>query len=709
MVSRGLCWLRLLTMFVFSRLQYLSFFVSVVFQHASALSNSDTSLTLLYQNNLNASNDVNHMGFILLDPHSPKDASAACKALNETLLSSSVIKSHTSDFLLPLSYQAYRGRSSSSQLYIINDGVISYDAAHGLSFPKSTSGNAKLPVLCTQSSEESQPGTVVATDANEVSLAAGGNTYIGYRNQKSFRFLGIPYANPAARFVYSTPYSPTGKTIQATAYGAQCPQSSSGSEDCLFLNIQTPYIPKAKSTKDLRPVMFWIHGGGFVGGSGADQLSDGGDLASREDIVVVNVNYRLSVLGFLAIPGTNITGNYGIADQINALEWTVKNIAAFGGDPKRITIIGESAGAGSVRTLLGSPPAIGKFQGAVAMSNLGGGVDLGLTGDYATTYSSYLTIPESYALAGQNIFLAAGCNQSSLSAQIACLKNVPALDLVAVGSEARYVVQDGHYVNTAELDLVNHNGSTAHVDVIFGVTANDGASIGTNYPTTAVTSEVSGIAASLGISTSYAQTIIDSGLFPFYDTGNLTLDAFNVSQRVATDKDFRCVDQATVYAGSKNGIFKSSYFYEMGRTVAGWDPNGLGGPPASPGYPDGNPNLPYFRFHGADMPWVFGAFNTGLQFRDQEDWWSVQLSVAYFGAFVRTGNPNPEEGFLKSRGYATVQKGVKEVGKWREVGVGAEKGSMMVIDWPGKVEEFADLEQCDWLGYPVDYYVKGGI
>jgi carboxylesterase type B len=82
----------------------------------------------------------------------------------------------------------------------------------------------------------------------------------------------------------------------------------------------------------------------------------------------VNVNYRLSTLGFLAIPGTAIKGNFGIGDQINALKWTVANIAKFGGDPRQITIIGESAGAGSVRALLGSPPAIPLFQGAVAMS-----------------------------------------------------------------------------------------------------------------------------------------------------------------------------------------------------------------------------------------------------------------------------------------------------------------------------------------------------
>jgi carboxylesterase type B len=227
--------------------------------------------------------------------------------------------------------------------------------------------------------------------------------------------------------------------------------------------------------------------------------------------------------------------------------------------------MGESAGAGSVRVLLGSPPAIGKFQGAVAMSNLGGGVDLGLSGDYGTTYSSYLSIPESYAIAGQTIFEEAGCNQASLQAQIECLEQVPALTVVGLDTVARYVVQDGHYVNTEELILTKRNGSAAHVDVMFGNVENDGASFST-YPTTPVTSLLEGLEVGLSITAPYAQSIIDSGLFPYYNTGNITLDSFNVTQRVATDNQFRCIDQATVYAGEKNGIFKSSWYYQNDRT-----------------------------------------------------------------------------------------------------------------------------------------------
>ncbi|KAJ9203615.1 hypothetical protein DTO164E3_2537 [Paecilomyces variotii] len=666
--------------------------------------NAKTSLTLLYQNNLNASDDGNHVGAILLDPMSKEQATDGCAAVGESLLSRSTLQEHQDDFVNTLSYLEYSGRSVPNQRYWIKEGAVSVEeGVSHLMFSESSPNAAELPVLCAQSSNENST-TGGATTSNEIQITSSGNTYIGYRNQKSFRFLGIPYADPPERFTYPKLYSKKSQTIQTTSYGSQCAQVGSGSEDCLFLNIMTPYIPKANSKETLKPVLFWIHGGGFTSGSGADPETDGGNLASREDIVVVTINYRLSTLGFLAIPGTGIKGNYGIADQITALQWTINNIAEFGGDPNQITIIGESAGAGSVRVLLGSPPALGKFQGAIAMSNLGGGVDLGLTGDYATTYSSYLTIAESYTAAGEQIFSGAGCNQTDLPAQIECLKQVPALSLVGLSTVARYVVQDGNYVNTEELDLVNRNGSTAHVPVIFGNCANDGASFST-YPQTPISSEVEGIATSLDISTSYAQSIIDSGLFPYYDTGNITLDSFNVSQRIATDNQFRCIDQATVYAGMKSGVFPSSstYYYQMERTFGGYDPNNLGGPPSTPEYPYGDPNLPYFRLHGSDLPWVFGTLTT---LRDADDLYSMQLTSGYFAEFVKSGQPNPKEDYLKVRGYVNTLNAVRETGPWNPV-EGSE-GPIRLMDYPSRQAGFQDLEQCRFLKYPITYYLDGG-
>jgi carboxylesterase type B len=446
--------------------------------------------------------------------------------------------------------------------------------------------------------------------------------------------------------------------------------------------------------------MFWIHGGGFTGGSGADALSDGGNLASKEDVVVVSINYRLSTLGFLAIPGTDIKGNFGIADQITALDWVIANIAAFGGDPKKITIAGESAGAGSVRTLLGSPQAIGKYQGAVSMSNLGGGVALGLNGDYGTTYSTYYTIDQSYAVAGPQIFAAAGCNGTDVSAQIACLEKVPAATLVGYSTVARYVVQDGKYVDTSNLILSTRNASTAHIPVIFGIIRNDGASFST-YPKTPIANHSEGLQVALGINSTWAQKIIDSNLFPFTSTGNLTLDSFNVSQRIATDKTFRCIDQATVYAGAQTKAFQKAYYYQFERTIGGYDPNNLGGPK------DNNPKNPYFRFHGADMPWVFGTLST---IREPEDLWSEQLVSSYFGSFVRSGDPNPDLKYLQVRGYDKVIEGVKNYGQWNQVDGGKKSGDeVRLLDWPSVNAGYVDVEQCNWLGYPLDYYLKGGV
>jgi carboxylesterase type B len=387
------------------------------------------------------------------------------------------------------------------------------------------------------------------------------------------------------------------------------------------------------------------------------------------------------------------------------LQWVIKNIASFGGDPNQITIGGDSAGAGSVRVLLGSPPVKGKFQGAVAMSNLGGDVDLGQRDGYSTTYSSYLTVAESYAIAGQNIFQAAGCNQTSLEAQIACLEVFPASTLIGLSAVARFVVQDGTYVNTEQLDVVNHNGSTAFVPAMFGVCHDDGASIGASYPNTPVTTEIAGIKASLGIAAFYAQSIIDSGLFPFYNTGNITLDSFNVSARVSTDMGFRCVDEATMYAASQSGAFAASYFYQMQRTIGGYDPNGLGGPPATPGYPNGNPNLPYFRVHsGATAPFIFGNVSP---IRDADDLYAAQLNSGYFAQFVKDGQPNPSEEYLEKRGYVKTLEAVQQTGSW--MSIRDKDGPIRLLDYPSVESGFVDVPQCAFLNYSLSYYLDGGL
>jgi para-nitrobenzyl esterase len=185
---------------------------------------------------------------------------------------------------------------------------------------------------------------------------------------------GIRYAQ-AQRFCAPKPAEPWAGVKEAIEYGAIAPQSKSNlsgegvqSEDCLNLNIWSP-APDDKK----RPVMFWIHGGGFIVGAGSSPLYRGTQLAKNGDVVVVTINYRLGPLGFLYFNNTgpknhNFENNLGIRDQIAALQWVKDNIAAFGGDPNQVTIFGESAGGTSVETLLATPSARGLFKGAIAES-----------------------------------------------------------------------------------------------------------------------------------------------------------------------------------------------------------------------------------------------------------------------------------------------------------------------------------------------------
>ncbi|KAG9002775.1 hypothetical protein FRB94_004722 [Tulasnella sp. JGI-2019a] len=663
---------------------------------APSTSSVGSSIIQLFQNNLNYTDDQNHISALLLEePLTSDAASKACAALGETPLPLSIIEDHLSDLIPQFTYLAYQSLFSTSQSFTTSNGAIRLNGASALT-TTSLGANAKSPVLCTQSSAGTINSNSVPTAKNMIAVASGTNTFIGFRNAKSFRFLGIPYSNPTARFTYSTVYSATHQTINATAFGPQCYQTygEPNSEQCQFLNIFTPYIPQGKTS--LKPVLVWIHGGAFTSGSGSDPTADGGNMASRGDIVVVTINYRLSTLGFLAVPGTSITGNYGIADQITALEWVQANIAAFGGDPNKITIGGQSAGAGSVRVLLGSPKAVGKFSAAIPGSNLDGL-------DYAATYSNYYTPAQEAIVSANPIVTATGCNGTDPNAIVTCLKAVDPLTLVNSPNAARYVIVDGTYVTTPELEVTG-KGPAARVPTMWGTMADDAAAF-IGYPTAA--ENVSQAIQSLNyLSPNLTAAIVDSGLFPVPNTGNYTLDLFNVSARVATDIQFRCLDQATVYSAVKHNVFGTTYYYQFDRSyqTPGYDPNApVCDAPVTAAYPHGNPNLPYFKCHSGDLYYEFGTMGQfGYPLRDANDVVMTQLVMDHWTSFVRTHDPNPDPSYLIARGYTSTLQQTTKAGHWNAATPGSD--TLRRLSVPSSQSPFLEVPQCQLLGLPLNYY-----
>lgn len=212
----------------------------------------------------------------------------------------------------------------------------------------------------------------------------------GTRNGDVIAYKGIPYAAAPTGDLRWRPPQPVKRwsgVRRADAYGAICEQKYNAqdngvgplpmSEDCLTLNVFAPTDARKL------PVMFWIHGGGFVNGSSTAPLYDGSALA-RQGVVVVTINYRLGRFGFFAHPALTAeakgapVGNYGLMDIIAALKWVKANVTAFGGDPQQLTIFGESAGGVAVNDLMVSPPAQGLFARAIVQSGLGREVALPL-------------------------------------------------------------------------------------------------------------------------------------------------------------------------------------------------------------------------------------------------------------------------------------------------------------------------------------------
>jgi len=187
--------------------------------------------------------------------------------------------------------------------------------------------------------------------------------------QKVDVYLGIPFAKPPVgelRFRPPIPLSPWSSPLEAATMPPKCVSASGGQEDCLYLNVFKPTAPSPKP----RPVLIWIHGGGFSSGSVTSY--DATAMASVEDAIIVMGNYRLGFLGFMSSDWTfaesGTTGNWGLLDQRAVFQWVKENIAAFGGDPESVTIFGESAGAFSVLSHLVSQGSAGYFSGAIVQS-----------------------------------------------------------------------------------------------------------------------------------------------------------------------------------------------------------------------------------------------------------------------------------------------------------------------------------------------------
>ena len=436
--------------------------------------------------------------------------------------------------------------------------------------------------------------------------------------------------------------------------------------------------------------MFWIHGGAFTSGTGNDPTMDGANIASRGDVVLVAINYRLGSLGFLALGDGVTKGNYGFADQINALDWVRRNIQDFGGDPNRITVFGQSAGAGSVRAMLASPKTKGKFRGAIPQSNLGGG-------GYGTTYSQYLTIEEEVALVGNAILADTNCTNAPSGVE--CLRAVPISTLANLADVARYLVVDGTYLTSDGLAF-NDTEKLQDIHVLSGFMRDDGAAIITLVDTDNVTT-------SLTDDGFPAPQIESSGLFPTPDGLNGTVNAFNVSARVATDTIFRCIDQASAYASVKFKTFApDQYFYEFNRSyqTPGFNPNApLCDAPITASHPYGDPSLEYFKCHSGDLYFVFGnILSMGYKLRDENDLPFSQFVLDSWTSFARTWNPNPDPGYLKARRYSNTLSEIQAAGPW--LPVNGDNLLLRELEWPSKHIPFRDVEQCALLGWPIDYF-----
>lgn len=438
-------------------------------------------------------------------------------------------------------------------------------------------------------------------------------------------FKGVPFAQPPVgelRWKEPQPVRKWQGVREATRFAPRCMQrplfsdmmfrSNGLSEDCLYLNVWT----SAKNANAKLPVLVYIYGGGFLAGDGSEYRYDGAHMAER-GIVTVTVNYRLDVFGMLAHPeltkesAHHASGNYTLLDQSAALHWVRDNIAAFGGDPKKITIAGESAGSASVSAQMASPLSRNLIAGAIGESG------------------SILGTTTSLSEAEQN-----GVKYASMlgADSIAALRAIPADKLVQASGDEKLpklaMIVDGYFFPKAPREIFQ-SGEQAKVPLLAG--------------TNSAESDAGGILGQQPLTVANYRAALQSlygehadEVFKVYPAAT-DADVENAARELASDRflglsTWNWVDSHA--RTSKKPTFY--YYYSHPRPVTRANPNA---------------DKPTGAVHSAEIEYVMGNLRTNPVFAWTDDDRKVSaLMQAYFVNFIRTGNPNGK-GLVKWDAY----------------------------------------------------------
>ncbi|KAF9366455.1 hypothetical protein BGX34_002730 [Mortierella sp. NVP85] len=681
---------------------------------------------LLLENDLD-SETPKYPVILLSKPRLYKDGQTACSSIGETLVDAAF--GNLAKLLLDTPV-AQAEIKSLTHFWVSNNSPVceAFDRKTGHAVQVSCA--IKLPSLCTNSA----PRTIIGENDRSKQIKVQTRrigTWQGYRDRDQFRFLGIPYAQPPVgnlRFKAPKDIDPkqfygntTGantkaeeKINMATNFGNVCMQleipgtnktrlarilGADQSEDCLHLNVFTPSL-KAKGVKGL-PVMVYVHGGAFTSYSGSMIAAEPGNLVSRAGVVVVTLNYRLSIFGFFenapAISRSAAPGNLAIRDQIAALWWVRKNIEAFGGDPSQVTIFGESAGAFSMRALLSVPSAFGLYHNVISQSDL-----MGIPFS-SVTYTSALGNMMMELLGCEPANLA--CAQSKTTYEVLVAQN-KAMAHVLTNDATTWVphptvyrpVVDGNLIPADFANLIQSGRYNTKVNILWGTTRDEGAFFVPAYYPSPIPPQDTQLVLSTMMRDNRTHALLQS---PYYKMNESDPDTVrSVFSDMYTDFYFGCALQVmsrgivthNVKTKSKNTPNLYTYKMNHGRM---WEAAGFPTNFCKNRACHGDDIIPSFG-SGAVLP---GESQTGDDAR-----FSRQV-VDRFSTFAKTGNPNPDP--KRSQSNSAAQNPDVMNVKWSAYTMSNPLLEVNLKD--STVEQNLDTPRCNWIAnnVPFEYQVHG--